>query len=151
VTRSDFRAPSLGLAVAGALVLAACESDPTGLDHSDPEGVELVMNGAVIARYDGGTWTGEMSVNQGAETPHISVYFVDDDGDRITFGSDFYLEVEVEDETIAEFEQDTPGEFGGHLHGIARGTTGVVFRLMHGSVGSGHPDFVTQPVVARVN
>jgi hypothetical protein len=46
--------------------------------------------------------------------------------------------VEVEDESIAEFEQDTPGEFGGHLHGLQVGSTTLTFFLMHGAVGSGH-------------
>jgi hypothetical protein len=143
----------MGLAVAGALGLAACEDDPTGLDHAEPVGAELVMNGVTIATYDEvtGLWTGEMSVNVGDETPHISVYFLDEDAERLTFDSDNYLEVEVDDETIAEFEQDTPGEFGGQLRGIAQGVTEVVFRLMHGAVGSGHLDFGTDPVVARVN
>ena len=60
------------------------------------------------------------------------------------------VEVDVEDESIAEFEQDTPGEFGGHLHGVAVGETDVVFKLMHGAVGSGHADFVTAAVHAHV-
>lgn len=111
------------------------------------------MSGTVIATYDGATqmWTGEIEIDVGMETEHISVYFLDDGGDRITFDADYYLQVEVTDETIAEFEQETPGEFGGHLHGIAQGVTDVVFRLMHGAIGSGHADFATQAVVARVN
>lgn len=150
---THYRHPFTALAV-GTLAFAACSDDPTGVDdHSAPAGVELVMNAAVIATYDGTppTWTGEMEVDVGMETPHISVYFLDDDGDRITFDAGYYLQVEVEDEGIAEFEQDTPGEFGGHLHGIAQGVTNVVFSLMHGAIGSGHADFVTQAVVARVN
>lgn len=151
--RERLRNPPLAAAAVVALVVAACGDDPTGADHSEPEGVELVMNGAIVASYEGSSarWTGELSVNQGEETPHISVHFIDDHGDRIVFSSSYYLNVEVANESIAEFEQDTPGEFGGHLRGVARGTTGVVFRLMHGSIGSGHADFVTGPLVARVN
>ena len=63
---------------------------------------------------------------------------------------DFHLQVEVADESIAEFEQDTPGEFGGHLHGEAAGETEVVFSLMHGPVGAGHADFVTEPLGVHV-
>jgi hypothetical protein len=58
--------------------------------------------------------------------------------------------VEIDNETIAEFEQDTPGEFGGHLHGVAAGETDAVFSLMHGTVGSGHADFVTTAVHVHV-
>jgi len=139
-----------------AVLLAACGDDSTGIDDDDHgdevEGVQLVLNGQTIASYDGdsGAWTGELEVMVGEETAHIDVRFVDHDGDAIELDEDFYLEVVVEDEGIAEFEQDTPGEFGGHLHGIAVGETDVVFQLMHGSVGSGHADFVTAPVHAHV-
>lgn len=136
------------------LTLAGCESmTEHEEEHAEPEGVELVMSGAVIASYDGDTqsWTGELEVGTGEETPHISVRFVDHDGDPIPLDDELYLEVDVEDESIAEFEQDTPGEFGGHLHGHREGETDVTFKLMHGAVGSGHPDFVTAPVHAHVH
>lgn len=150
------RSLPVGLALVAAVVIAACGDDPTDIeDHSDPEGVVLELNGATIAEYDGDTqsWTGEMEVGVGMETAHISVIFVDHDGDDINPDpAEFYLEVAVDDGNIAEFEQDTPGEFGGHLHGNQVGTTEVTFRLMHGAVGAGHPDFETvNPVNAHVN
>ncbi len=137
-------------------MVIACDDDGTGPEeeHGDEvEGVQLVLNGQVIASYDGdtGAWTGEMEVAVGEETAHIDVRFVDHEGSPVALDADFYLEVEVEDETIAEFEQDTPGEFGGHLHGVAVGETDVVFMLMHGAVGSGHADFVTAAVHAHVS
>ena len=142
----------LTLALASAVALGACEDDPTGLDeHSEPHGVELVLNGVTIASYDADDgWTGELEVEAGEETAHIDVRFVDEDGDEIEIDEDLYLEVEIEDEDIAEFEQDTPGEFGGHLHGVAEGETDAVFSLMHGTVGSGHADFVTTAVHVHV-
>ena len=137
------------------LVLAGCTESMTEFEeeHAEAEGVELVLGGQVIASYDGETqsWTGELEVDEGEETAHITVRFVDHDGDAIPIDDDLYLEVVIEDESIAEFEQDTPGEFGGHLHGHAVGETDVTFRLMHGSVGSGHADFVTTPVHAHVH
>lgn len=150
------RSRLFALLLVGGLASAGCGDDPTepdGQDHSEPEGVRLVLNGQTIASFDHDTqaWTGEMDVAVGEETAHISVQFVDHDGDVLSFDADFYLEVDVEDETIAEFEQDTPGEFGGHLHGLAAGETDVVFKLMHGAVGSGHPDFVTTAVHAHVD
>jgi len=152
-----FASKRLGWAMAliATVAVGACGDDPVAVEeHGEPAGVELVLNGAVIASYDGTTmtWTGEMEVEVGMETAHIDVRFVDEDGDPIDFDSepDFYLEVMVEDETIAEFEQDTPGEFGGHLHGEAVGETDVTFSLMHGSVGTGHADFTTMAVHAHV-
>jgi len=150
----SYRNLPFAVLAAVALILAACESatEPEG-EHYEPEGVELVLGGQVIASYDGHTqtWTGELEVDEGEETPHISVRFVDHDGDPIPLGDDTYLQVDIEDESIAEFEQDTPGEFGGHLHGHMAGETDVTFMLMHGAVGSGHADFVTTPVHAHVH
>jgi len=134
--------------------LAGCDDDPTAVDdHPEPEGVQLVLNGQTIATYKGDnqTWTGEMDVDVGTETAHISVQFLDGNGNVLQPEADTYLEVEVADDSIAEFEQDTPGEFGGHLHGKAVGETDVVFRLMHGAVGAGHADFITTAVHAHVN
>lgn len=152
--RSYSYSPFAVLAVV-ALLLGACSESTTEPDddHAEPEGVELVLGGRVIAEYQGETqrWIGELEVDVGEETAHIAVRFVDHDGDAIPLDADLYLEVEVEDESIAEFEQDTPGEFGGHLHGVAEGETGVTFKLMHGTVGSGHADFVTTPVHAHVH
>lgn len=134
--------------------VAACSDDPVAPDddHAEAEGVQLILNGETIASYDGDsqTWNGEMEVEVGQETAHIAVRFVDHDGDAIPLEDNLYLEVEVEDESIAEFEQDEPGEFGGHLHGESVGETDVTFRLMHGAVGSGHADFETTPVHAHV-
>ncbi len=151
--------PKLLFAVLSAsiLVLAACGDnamEPDDDDHADEvEGVILVLNGQTVASYDGhdGEWTGELEVEPGEETAHISVTFVDHDMEEVHLDDDFYLEVEVEDESIAEFEQDTPGEFGGHLHGGAEGDTDIVFSLMHGAVGSGHADFVTAPLHVHVH
>ena len=135
-------------------VVVAC-SDTTGLEENhgeEIEGVQIWLSGAMIASYDGdtGSWTGELEVHAGEETAHMDIRMVDHDGVQVELESDHYLEVDVEDESIAEFEQDTPGEFGGHLHGVAVGETDVVFKLMHGAVGSGHADFITAAVHAHV-
>lgn len=141
---------------AGILALSACESatEPEDDHAEEVEGVMLVLSGQTIASYDGhdGEWTGELEVEPGEETGHISVRFVDHDGAAVELDQDYYLEVDVEDESVAEFEQDTPGEFGGHLHGgAAEGDTEITFSLMHGAVGSGHPDFVTEPLHIHVH
>ncbi|MGB0542822.1 MAG: hypothetical protein ACPGPI_03830 [Longimicrobiales bacterium] len=153
----SFRKHTLALTLVGSLVLAACsDGDVTGVedDHGEAAQVQLVMNGSAIATFTfaSNSWVGEMEVEAGQETPHIDVNFLDEDGDVVPFSTsvEFYLEVEVEDPTIAEFEQDTPGEFGGHLHGEAVGETDVRFKLMHGAIGSGHADLITGWVHAHV-
>ena len=82
---------SLVLATAGLLFLAACGGDdPMDPDHDDHagevEGVTLSLSGQTVASYDGdsGAWTGELEVEPGEETAHISVQFVDHDGHAVT-------------------------------------------------------------------
>ncbi len=143
------------LALAGAIALGACDDDPTGADddhNDDVDGLVLTLNGAELSRYDGDTrtWSTPVSIEVGEETDHIDVEFVAEDGDVIPLEADTYLEVAVGDDSIAEFEQDTPGEFGGHIHGETAGSTVMEFRLMHGEVGSGHSDFSTADLVVTV-
>ena len=156
VKKLNYRNAVVALSMSAAVGLVACGDDPVSVEeeHGDGvEGVQLWLSGAMIASYDGDTqaWTGELEVDVGQETAHIDVRFVDHDGTEVEMDSDYSLEVDVEDEAIAEFEQDTPGEFGGHLHGVSEGETDVVFKLMHGAVGSGHADFVTTAVHAHVH
>ena len=155
MTKSATTRTLFALPLVAALALGACDDDPVAVEeeHGEPEGIVLVLSGQTIATFDGATrtWTGELEVAVGEETAHIDVNFTDADGDVIEFDlTDFYLQVDIDDESIAEFEQDTPGEFGGHLHGKADGLANVTFSLMHGSVGSGHADFVSAPVHAHV-
>jgi hypothetical protein len=136
------------LALVGALALGACsDDDPTGVDddHDHGEnvaGMVLTLNGVEIARYDvaARTWDQGYTTEEGVESDHIDVTLVDEDGDEIMPDADYYLQVTPADETIAEWEQDEPGEFGGHIHGGVAGTTVMEFALMHGEVGSGHAD-----------
>lgn len=134
-------------AMAFALALAACGTDPDD-DHPEAVGVELRISGQVVASYvaETGRWTGELEVDVGEETAHIAVRFLDKDG-KVIDGDEVSLKVKVEDESIAEFEQDTPGEFGGHLHGKSEGETDITFALMHND----HEEFITKPVHAHVH
>ena len=136
------------------LAVAACNESPTDDDddHAEPDGMVLSVDGQTLT-YDGDsqTWDGELELELGEETGHATVTFVDHDGDGIHIDDDLYLEVTMADASIAEFEQDTPGEFGGHFHGEALGETEATFMLMHGAVGSGHADFVTTALEVHVH
>ncbi len=145
-----------GVAALAAIVAfaAACSDDPTEPDddHAEPEGVHVLLDGTVVARYDGDaqSWTGELEVEIG-ESGMVEVRFVDHDGDPIPIDDDLYLEVDVEDTDIAEFHHEpAPGSFTGHFDGKVEGETDVVFKLMHGTVGSGHSDFTTTAVHIHV-
>lgn len=128
-----------------ALALAACGTDPME-EHHEAVKVELVLSGRAEATYTAstGTWTGELEVDEGEETVHITVRFLDED-DEVIGGDDVSMKVEVEDESIAEWEEE--GEFGGHLLGKSEGETGVTFILMHND----HEEFKTKPVHAHVH
>lgn len=156
MTKHVFR--KLGMFVAaGALMLgaAACEDDPAdpGDDHGEPVFVRLMLDGAEIARASAvnlGTSAGGIEVAAGEDSAPITVEFLDADDDVIAFDDDFHLEVEVGDESVALFEQDTPGAFVGRAHGVAVGATTMTFRLMHGAVGSGHADFQSAAIDVEV-
>jgi len=147
----------LALLAAGTTLLAACgdaTTEPHEEDHADEvEGVVLVVGTQTVASYDheDGEWTGgELEVAAGEQTAYIEIRFVDHDGETVELDEDFYLEVDITDGSIAAFEQDTPGEFGGRVRGVAQGETGAVFELAHGAVGTGHGDFITAPLGVRV-
>lgn len=148
---------SFALLTAGVLALSACESatEPEE-DHADEvEGVVLMLSGQTIASYDGeeGSWTGSLEVASGQETGRITVQFVTHEGEPVHVDEeeDHYLEVDVGNESIASFTHAAPRDYGGQLRGVAPGSTDIVFKLMHGEVGAGHPDFVTEPLGVTVN
>ena len=156
----DVCARSLGLSlIVGSLLLSACGDSTTGpepepVDHAENVvGVQLVLSARTVATYDGpsGTWSDEFEVEVGEFTAHIDVRFVDANGVAVELGDDFYLEVESEDESIATIFQDDPGGFGIHIEGIAEGETELEFRLMHGALGTGHPDFITAGLEVHVH
>ena len=150
------RLAALAVVFAAAHV-AACSDDPVAPEeedeHAEAEGAQVLVDGAVVATYDGDeqSWTGELEVEVGEESGMVEVRFVDHDGDPVPIDDDLYLEVSVEDTTIAEFHHEpAPGSFTGHFDGKAEGETDVVFMLMHGAVGSGHSDFTTTAVHIHV-
>jgi hypothetical protein len=146
--RSTFAFPLLALT--GVLVLAACDDDPVGTDdeeHADPVAVQVLVAGNELASATPVSATGSLTVDAGAETGHLDVVFIDEDGDAIVPEAEYSLAVSMADETVAEWEFDDPGEFGGHLKGLAAGTTTAVFSLMHDD----HADFISAGVTVVIN
>ncbi|MDE0396076.1 MAG: hypothetical protein OYK82_15005 [Gammaproteobacteria bacterium] len=158
-TTYDFRAPRFGLSlVLGSLLLSACgdstTTEPEPDYHADDvEGVQLVSSARTIATYDGpsGTWNNSFEIDAGELSGHIDVRFVDGSGNAVQLGDDFYLEIVSEDPSIVSYFQDDPGGFAFHVEGVAAGEAGLVLRLMHGAIGTGHPDFITEPFKVRVH
>lgn len=124
--------------------LAACDNPVGESDHEEAAGLVVRQGTTVLVRVEGTVVSGPgLTVPAGEETPHLTVFMLAEDGDEFTPDDDYYLEVVFGDDDVAAWEHDTPGGFGGHLHGGAVGSTTIEFRLMHGAVGSGHEDYST--------
>ena len=149
-TRSWLAPAAIALAVAA----SGCSdsTDPGDGDHNDPEGLLAQIAGVTVASVDADREvTGGFTVAAGAETNHIDVVFVDGDGEPIEIDeSEFYLAAEVLDEAVAEVSQDTPGEFGIHVVGVAAGTTSLRLMLMHGQHPDGHADYTSPAIPVEV-
>jgi hypothetical protein len=141
------------LSVMGLVALSACSNSTSADDdhdeHADAEGFVLTLNGQdIVTQMPGGTITGEIELAPGEETDLITIYFLDDDGDRIQPDEpEFSLGFEFDDEGIAEFEQHAEdGKWSFHIHAEAAGVTDMHLMLMHGD----HSDFTTQGIHLHV-
>lgn len=152
--KSRFGIP--GLALVAAFGLAGCDNpvDPGhdhDHDHDEPETVHVIIDGEAVASagWREGTVEGAIELVAGQSSPHVQIVFHDDHDHEFHIDDDYWLAVEVEDESIATFEVAEQGAFSGVFQGIAPGETGVRFSLMHGAHGHGHPDFVSRwvPVI----
>lgn len=134
--------------------LAACDNpiDP-GDDHDDhehhaPEVVAVYLDDELVAKagYEPGTVEGELRVAAGGSLEGLRIVFLDDHGHELDEEDDHWLEVDIDDEAVAEFVPSTPGGFEGTFTGLEAGETAVAFSLMHGSVGHGHADFKSRRI-----
>lgn len=149
---STFHRALSGGALGAALMFGAC-SDSTGPgDHEDAAGVRAVMGGATLVNVNADRQvTGAFTVAVNEETDHITIQFLNDEGNPITVDpNSFYLRVQVANSALLEVEQDTPGDFGIHLHGLAAGSTTVQLLLMHGKHPGGHPDYTSPNIPVTV-
>lgn len=139
-----------------AVGLTACDDNPVDDDHDDDEhasveGLSVEINGVEVYRV----LEGEVSCAQipcgitvaaGEETPLITVEFLAEDGDEIhaeDFDDDFTLGHEIDDTSVAEFEQHAEdGTWNFHIRGLQAGVTEMQLQLLH----VGHADFTTPPL-----
>jgi hypothetical protein len=152
-----YKMTAAALALVTSLTLGACDDDPVGNDdddHEDPVGMVVTSGGVDLVTVQGTTVTGTLTIPAGQETAHLDVLFLAEDGDRFApDDADEWLMVTIGDETVAEWEQDEAGEFGGHLKGIAAGATTATFELMHGAIGSAsaHADYRSPTIPVVIN
>ncbi len=127
-------------------VFAAACSDQGPDDHHEPFGVEIRDGSTVVVRIFGNSVTGQITVEVGEETPNYTFVFLDDDDDPIELDSDEFLDVQVANESIAEFDHVNRFTGIGHFEGVAEGSTTATVRLMHGAVGSAHADYISPAI-----
>ena len=138
-----------------AVLTTGCDN-PAGSDddheeHTDPVGLELIMNGETVLEYFDGEVTGHMHVDEGGETALITVHFLNEEKEQIhgeDLGDEYNLVWNIENENVLDVEQhDEDGKWSFHIHGEAQGNTSVVLQLFH----DGHSDFDTLPIPVVVN
>jgi hypothetical protein len=146
--KRNLRNAAMAFALASAVGLGACgDDDPVGIDDENVERIQLVLNSEIMAEYDGTSWGGALNVTEGTSTDHFDVRLTDHDGDVVSAPSGIHLQVDIANQEVALWEQDTAGELGGHLHGVAAGETEAVFKLMRGT----QEEYVTTAVRVDVN
>lgn len=140
----NFRAPLAMVLLAG--LAAACNNPVSHEDeHAEPEGIVIRAGSTEVVRVEGigaaGVVTGALSVEAGAQSPVLSVTFIDHDGDDIALELDeFWLDVTSSSSATATWQGTAAGSFTGRVSGLEAGATTLSFVLFHGAVGGGHPE-----------
>jgi hypothetical protein len=136
-----------------ALMFAGCRSATAPERHVRPSGVVVTAGAVEVVRVEGTTVTNSFIVPVGGQTDLLSFTFLDAQGDPITPGSDYHLELRFASEATATFApQGSPYTFTGRVQGIQAGTTTVQIRLMHGPPGAvgTHADFTSASIGVTV-
>lgn len=147
------RAPLAMALLAG--VVAACSNPVSEEDHADPDGIVIRAGATEMVRVEGigptAEVTGALSIEAGAQTPVLTVTFIDHDGDDLTLELDeFWLEVVSSNSATATWQGTEAGSFTGRVSGLTAGAATLSFLLYHGAVGGGHPEEGGGPYVVPV-
>jgi hypothetical protein len=139
----NFRSP-LAVLVFGAAV-AACENPVSSQDHSEPEGLVVRAGATEVIRVagagTGATVTGALVVAAGAQSPELTVTFIDHDGDDLTLDpTEHWVSVESDGSATATWQGSAAAGFTGRVTGHTAGATTLRFTLYHGPAGGGHVD-----------
>ena len=151
----SFQIPSRPLALLPFCVafsfFIACSDTPTEVDdHHEPEMVTITQGTTTLVTYtvETGSWDDHLDFEVGTFGP-LSVNFLSHDGDVIV-EDDTYLDIDVEDGSVVRWDASFEGAFDGNLTGLSEGETTIQVHLMHGAVGSGHPDLSTAPLDVHI-
>ncbi|MCA9759512.1 MAG: hypothetical protein KDA27_27200, partial [Candidatus Eisenbacteria bacterium] len=149
LARWPFRAVALSIFVIGFLGIHGCSDDNPAdpgpgetCDHFDADGVVLEAEGETVVSQWEGDVSGEVELEL-EESRAISVVFLDPDSTRgvpADACEDQYLEVTVDDESIATVNLDAPdGRWSFTITGASEGETSIRVRIIHVD----HSDFTS--------
>ena len=131
------RAAALSLLLALPL-FTACGDDDEADDHEDvPATMEITVAGQTVLVTETGAVTGGPITIAAGQTAPLTAVFRADDGDVLTFDSDYELRGASNASGIITFARN--GQFTGTVTGVAAGTTTITFQLFH--IPEGHDDF----------
>jgi hypothetical protein len=142
--RASFGRWAAGALLLGAVPLAGCGSGSTEPPADDPDGLQVTLNGVVVARAAGASVEGEIHVHFGEYSGLFVVDILDRDGRTLALDADHRLEATVGDIGLATFVQATPGAFRGEFEMFGEGETTITFRLVR--QGSATPEWTSPPV-----
>lgn len=150
-SKVSFLAILLPVFVSLIFILAGCNNpvDSEEEEHPHSDGAVFKMNGEEIIHYENQEATGSIEVAEGEETPPITVYFLDEDGEEFQPDEPEYsLTWRDIDTSVAEInQQDVDDKWSFRVQGISQGSTSVTFELDH----NGHPDFTISDITIHVN
>nr|BCX01898.1 MAG: hypothetical protein KatS3mg041_1944 [Bacteroidota bacterium] len=115
-------------------------------EHSEAEGLLLLLSGQEVVRVWEGRVTGSLSVRIAQEIGPIEVRFLD--ADEHSFQPDaqeYSLQLNVGNTTIASVRTGSSWTF--YLRGLSPGQTTLEIVLLH----AGHADFRTPPIPVSVS
>jgi hypothetical protein len=136
---------SLGMLLMAGLVASGCDNPVDEDDHEDivPAGVSIRSGSTELARAiivgQVAIPTGSITVAVGAQTPELTIVFLNDLGNAVTLTDEYHIRVmpAASSRVTWEFTEGGPGNTG-RLTGVSAGDTSVGFSLFHGPVGGGH-------------
>lgn len=134
---------ALSLAV---VFVAGCGSEASGPDDDVPTGLEVHLNGALVARAVGSEVEGHLHVHVGEYSGQFIVTAVNGAGNEIDLPATHHLSAQIEDEDIARFVQPSGGAFQGEIKVLTAGETHLMLGLWNGEPGTGTLVFEAAPI-----
>lgn len=139
------------LALPALLVMGACDDeDPIIPSAPEVSALSLESSGTPVVEIDGATVTGNVEVDEGAETDPLDVFAFDDEGEEIDLAG-YYLSAEIEDEDVASFDAEAETDFRGTIEGLVAGETTMTFRITTASGGAGTEIYESPAITIVVN